>query len=252
MDGNALTDLADRAGQRYLILLTAFKSIFDQFAANANPGSDSNRKKASAKAYQLASGFIIEESQLISGTLLETARSAFVYTIDALGGMNSDIPDVIASHTAALAQDLEHNVRTQLERDISTIGKGLRDIALRAALISGSSTIRSSVALSNLRQNNSSALGFTFQDRGGRFWSSQKLVRTLYRQSFVLAWNEPALLTMALSGVASAVIAHPDASHSESGTVISLSEEIDGISWDEVRNTVFHPNSNAWVKVQTD
>ena len=64
----------------------------------------------------------------------------------------------------------------------------------------------------------------------------------------MLTWNETAALTMAARGVPSAVIEHPDTSNNERGTIISLGEETTGITWDQVRDDVFHPNSNAWLK----
>ena len=50
------------------------------------------------------------------------------------------------------------------------------------------------------------------------------------------------------NAIPSAVIEHPDTSNNERGTIISLGEEATGITWDQVRDDVFHPNSNAWLK----
>jgi hypothetical protein len=88
---------------------------------------------------------------------------------------------------------------------------------------------------------------FAFLDRAGRRWSSERFVRTIWRHALVLTWNETALLTMTDHKIAEAEIDHSDESYAKRGAIISLAEDAIGITWDQVRDDVFHPNSNAWL-----
>lgn len=245
MIGSRLTAAAERAGERYGILLNSFNAVFNQFAGNPNPGSPNNRKKATARAYTLAQGYLASELEFIDQTVQREMQDATTHTLDALGVPYEDPPELVFSHTESLVQELEHGIRTQLERDISLIGKGLRDISLRTNLVAKTRGITRANALAYLRTYGPLSQTFTFQDRAGRHWPSQKLIRTLWRHSLVLTWNETALMTMALRGVPSAIIEHPDESHRERGTIISLEEDPSGISWDQIRDEVFHPHTHA-------
>jgi hypothetical protein len=248
MNGARLTAVAERAGERYGVLLGAFQGILRQFSSSPNPGSVSVRNRAKSRAYAYAEGYLETEVELISQAIEQELQNATVDTLHEIGTDYEDPSEAIAAHAASIGQDLEHAIRTQLERDVSSVGKGLRDLALRGQLVAKSRGIPTANALALLRDDVTKGHSFTFQDRASRHWPSQKFIRTLWRHALVLTWNETAALTMAARGVPSAVIEHPDTSNNERGTIISLGEETTGITWDQVRDDVFHPNSNAWLK----
>lgn len=248
MIGDRFTAAAERAAHRYSVFLMGLEGLYARHAATDQPGSALTRQRLAAQAYGLAETFLSQEISEIDRAVTQERDFAFHATVLA----QTPPSDAIREHTQAIAADLEHNLRTQLERDIGAVAKALRSIELRAILIQTSRNIPRLVALDMVRQSGDAGVQFHYTDRAQRKWSSTKLVRTLYRHAFVLTWNETALLAMADWGFLGAVIQHPDASHGESGTVISLAEDLQGVSWEQVREDVFHPNSNAWVEPYSD
>ena len=243
MDGNILTNTAERAGSRYKLFLTALVSVYHQYSQSARPGSPSNKKKALNDAYRLAGEFLVEEKNAIEDAVLGVAREAYSATAEDAG----DLPTIIMEHALALSQELEHTIRTQLERDIAEVTKSLSSLNLKSNLISLGKGVTFAAALSMLRNEEMPGRGFNYQDRIGRFIPSYKFIKTIWRKTLLMAWNETALFAMAMNGVTKAIISHPDESHKEYGTVIDILESPEYVTWGQVKDDVFHPNSNAYL-----
>ena len=248
MNAAHLTAAAERAGVRYTTLLGAFGTVFAHFAGMSDPGSDGVRKAAVAQSYSLAERYLVSEADYISSDIERQRDGAIKETLTALGVSDGLASETTIEHADLIASELEGTLRVQLERDISALVKGLRDIALRASLVGRARGISRLSALAAMRADNAPQTPqFAFLDRAGRRWSSERLIKTVWRHALVLTWNETALLTMSEYNVTDAQIEHPDENYAELGTVISLAENAAGITWSQVRDDLFHPNSNAWL-----
>lgn len=248
MNGARLSAAAQRAGQRYGIFLGAASSVFQQAANEPEPGSAQTQKRLAQRVYGIAEVWLGEERDHIEDAIAQEQDNANDTTLETLGLSGDELEEAAEAHGAEIAAELENSLRVQIERDLASLLRELRHISLRASLTSRARGVSRQQALLSLRQNGAGErLAFTVRDRAGKSWSSEKLVRTLWRQSLVMAWNETALLTMTERGIEKAEIQHPDEDHAENGTEISLVENPAMLSWDQVREDVFHPNTMAWL-----
>jgi hypothetical protein len=97
---------------------------------------------------------------------------------------------------------------------------------------------------------NKTDIDFFFHDKASRKWESKLFVRSVYRQTLLSVYNEIVLYTLADHGIDRAEVEHhsPDAQHD--GMVIALSSSTELPTYSEIRETVFHPNANAWLKME--
>lgn len=247
MNGNRLTVAADRAGQRYKALLLTFENVVKDIIYEADPGYPSVRKRAKKNAYDLARTYLEDEVIHVEQSIAQEIRDAVSTTLELMGKSYAEPIHQVDLNAANLAEELDQNVRTQLERDIISVDKTLREFSIRSLLISKGRKIAKKDALAWLRTNTTVNPKFDFMDRAGRSWASEKYIRGVYRHTLLLTWNYSAMLTMAARGVSEARIAYPDETHEYHGTVISLAEEGTMITWDQVKDDVFHPNSSAYI-----
>lgn len=249
MQISRLTGEAERASQRYALLLAGFAGIFARhIQSGADPGSDRARRRAQADGYVLAETYLAEEGTHLRDAIAREREDATRATLTALNLPYEPAGEMAVAHSEAIATDLEFQLRVQLERDIASLTRGMRAAALRARLVARARAVPLRAALVTLAHSGDApAVQFHYEDRAGRRWPSHKLVRTIWRHALLLDWNETAMLVMAERGITQATIEHPDESHAERGTVISLTEEPTLITWNSVREDVFHPNSNTWL-----
>lgn len=248
MNPARLTAVAERAAARYALLLAGFGSVYAQMVQGNAPGADRTRRLAATHAYTLAESYLAEEADHILQGLAEIREGAVGETRAMLGVTEAEPSPDVAAHTDAIAAELENSVRVQIERDVASLTRGLRVAGLRGALSAKAGGLAPHVALARLRGVPGQLVpDFTYMDRAGRRWPSAKYVRTLWRHALVLGWNESALLTMAEHGVSFAEVRHPDADFAEAGTRVSLTEDPQHVSYEQLREDVFHPNSNAWL-----
>ena len=248
MIGNRLTQTAERAAQRYRQLLAGFDGIYHQ-ALSVDPGTSKSQRRATQDAYQLADAYLSEEAIHIDESLSLIRNDASFNILSQLSYPDSVPSEEVVKHVEALGTDLDAALRVQIERDVASILKGLRGVALRASIIATGRNIPRSSALKIVRADKE--INFTFQDRAGRNYPSAKYVRTVWRKALVQSWNETALLTLAANGETVAEIQHPDESHEWQGELLSLTEEGTLPTWNDVQEDVFHPNTEAWVSAAT-
>ena len=244
MIGSQFSQLADRASRRYSGLLSSFDGVY-QAALDQAPGSPKTQRWAIKSAYGLAEAYLSEEGHHLSDDLSLVRDNAHSTTAMLLSSMSSEQEPSVAAHVDEIETELDAGVRTQVERDVSAISRGLRGVGLRAALIARGRELPRSEALKIARSDTSPS--FAYNDRANRRWPSHKYVRTLWRHALVTTWNETAMLTMAAHGLTRAEIQHPDESHAWNGERIALDETGVLPTWDDVKDEVFHPNSEAWL-----
>lgn len=244
MIGSRLSAQADRAAARYRALLQGFEGVF-QRNLNIEPGSPRTIQRAVREAYSIADTFLAEEGEHIQSILSSVRDDAYESTLEPLGVIGEETSSEVVKHVDGLAETLDAALRVQLERDVGALRSALRGVSLRAGVMAAGRGIPRSSALQIARMDASAR--FVFQDRAGRNWSSSKFIRTVWRQTLVLGWNETALLALAAHGQEIASINHPDQDHEWNEELISLTEEGTLPTWQDVKDDVFHPNTEAWI-----
>ena len=247
MSNLVFTRAADRAAKRYQVALLALTEVFNAGVRSADPGSQRALLRAQTAAYEIANTFIAAESAIIDEEVIAAGASAQRETLEALDLLDEPLDEVTQSQVTARAQDLRNALCLQLERDVAAVSQGLRQMALRAHLVGRGRGVSSRMALASLRHQHATAPNFQYMDRAQRRWPSDRLVRSLWRHTLLLTWNEVAMLVMTDRGVEAAIIEHLDLNHPQRGTAISLTERPDMLDWEAVREDVFHPNSDAWL-----
>jgi hypothetical protein len=243
--GADLNRLADAAAARYQTLLAGFEGTL----AGALGGRDWRSQRAKGllrrAIYETANVWLDTERGLLIDALDETAEFAVRAVDEAAGVKIEPLSAGILAHVTALAQELEHGLRLQIERDSIAVMAALRDAALRSALKGRGVRPRAGRSLGSVGEETPHSVVFTHSDRAGRRWVSTKYVRTAWRQALVHAGAEAALLRMSEIGLDLAVVTHPDAGHEGTGRRVALVEGAKGEPWSLLRDEVFHPNTHA-------
>lgn len=243
--GSDLDRVAEAAGSRYGMLLGNFEALLSRTLSGRDWRSTRGRDALRRSVYQLATSWLNIERNTIFDDLDETAEIAVRGVEEATGAPIEALSPAIMTHLSTLAQDVEHGLRLQIERDTSTVMGVLRDAALRSVLRGRGVPLRSGRTLGTLRDDALSGVVFTFADRAGRRWLSTKHVRTLWRRGMVMAGTEAALIRMSEIGLERAIVTHPDMGHENSGRYVALIDGAQGDPWPVVREEVFHPNTHA-------
>ena len=243
--GADLDRLAEAAAARYQGLLTGFEAILARSLGGRDWRSSRARTALRRDAYDAAGVWLETERNLILDALDETAEVAVRAVENAVGTRGEPLSGAILDHIAALAQELEHNLRLQIERDSVALTAALRDATLRSVLRGRGARPRVSRAATAFRDDTLSSVVFAYSDRAGRRWASTKYVRTAWRQALVHAGAEAALLRISEIGLDLAVVTHPDAAHEGSGRRVALVDGAKGEPWGVLREEVFHPNTYA-------
>lgn len=243
--GADLDQLAEASVSRYAMLLGSFEGILGRALSERDWRSTRARDALRRAAYERATAWLESERRIILDAIDEIGEVAVRDVENAVGTASDPLSDMIQDHLAALAQDLEHELRLQIERDSAALVAALRDAALRSVLRGRGAPLRTSRAIGALRDETLSGVAFTFLDRAGRRWISTKFTRTAWRRALVLAGAEAALMRMSEIGLDMAVVTHPDRVHENSGRRVALTDGAPGEPWSLLREEVFHPNTHA-------
>ena len=76
--------------------------------------------------------------------------------------------------------------------------RSLRTHALQVAIAARAQRVPMASAILQARIGGARGIAFTMNDRGGARWPSRRYVRTLARQTMLAAYNESALLALAV------------------------------------------------------
>jgi hypothetical protein len=202
-------------------------------------------------SYDLARDFL--ETEL---PLMRQAVAGFAYagqaSIERAVGREPQarLMEAVESNMLLVSEGLETDLRLQIERDVAAVLGALRGMALREALSASPDATkkRGRGGAAEARAEALATLRFEFLDRSARRWPSPRHVRTLYRQAFVYAWNESALVAAAATGLDTLRIDHPDSQYAMRGELVAVTAEGDGITWqDALDEGVFHPQTHAWL-----
>lgn len=236
---------AMQAGERYVDVLNSFRNLLWN-AMRQNPSDFRSRtylKEASlerARVYRdteiAAFDFALETvaSQVEERIRQETGVPIRLEEIEYVGQYLDDIRSFFATE-----------LTSQLQRDIGQLERRLSDFSLEYFM--AERTLNDPVqahmtALIDTREQ----MKFYFKDRSGRRHLSQKFIRTTTRHSLLIAGVE--LYSIAASYVGNHMeVTHPDGK--VNGMKIGFTRAQGYPLLSDVREEVFHPNSDAFLKV---
>lgn len=244
MEPQVYTQEADDASSRYLVVLQAWRSLLSN--SLSSPFSQKAVEELRANAVSIGETYFATERKLVKEALQNAAETAqkSAQTDLSLNPV-SDITDV---KEAFLEQSEEHllgQIRAQLLRDIETLIQRFREFAIEAHIGAAARGFSTPSVRLGFEQDR---VRFYFRDRAARLYPSQKHIRTIWRQSLVSIGAEFYAMEAAERGCKSCVVEHLNPDSKWFGMTINLGGARDGNSFIELRDEVFHPNSDAMLK----
>lgn len=247
MIANHLTDLAGQAYSRYGMFTDGLRSIYrDALASQTHSDVE-----AINRANDLALLFLRNEADSIARDIDDVAEKARATTLSEISSNDaSQVTDEALEHLSVSSDYLYNELVAQVYRDIATLRRSIQRVGLEVSLAARSSGRSRRAAMIEYLVGNKTDIAFFFHDKASRKWESKLFVRSVWRQTLLSAYNEVVLFTLADHGLDRAVVEHhsPDAQHD--GMVIALSSNTELPTYSEIRDTVFHPNANAWLRME--
>lgn len=245
---DTITEFAQSAADRYGFFLAALQAAYGRAIASSDFGSAAGRNRLMSQASAEAQRFLSGEVAHIEQELSEIYREAHQTTTSELRSADTaSAPASATEQLQALMDYLYEEVAAQVSRDISTLKSRYQMSVFEVSLNATSRLRPMKAAQMEYRLINSVSVQFGFKDRASRSWSSQKFYRTLWRHTLLCAYNETVLMTIADHGLGLATVYHVDQKAEVDGMLISLSPGSQHPVYSEIRDTVFHPNANAYL-----
>lgn len=244
---NHLSELAGTAGARYALFTDGLRAIYHR-ALTSQQLSDAEPVR---QATDLGLMFLRDEAERIAEEIDDVAEKARTATFDEIASANrNELSDEALEHLRVSSNYLYDELLAQVSRDITTLRRSIQRVGLEVSLSARSAGKSRRTALIEYMVGNKADIGFFFHDKASRKWESKTFVRSVWRHTLLAAYNEIVLFTLAEHGIERAAVEHhsPDAQHD--GMVIALSSSTELPTYSEIRETVFHPNANAWLKME--
>lgn len=240
---------AEAAAERYGHLIAAFRSLY-QSSLNANDfGSARQMENLLKQAYTIAHAYMNTERTVLHGAFEQIASDARRTTLEQMNVTLAEDSENDAGDTLeSIYEHLLREIAIQIERDIVFLGESLRRAWLQVRLAARSKGISTRAALGEFRIGASSDLQFFFHDRGNAKWPSRKFVRAVTRHHLLNAYNEVVLTLLADHGFEIAEVEHVNPNADSNGMQIAMSPGSELPTYAEIRNEIFHPNSDAIVR----
>lgn len=239
---------AEAAATRYGLLVEGWRALYQRALNESDFGSRRQADRISQQAYAIARTYLDAEDGHIEQSLDKIATEAHRVTLAELSSQSADdISDDALELLSALQRYLRHEIAVQVERDIAFLMDSLNRTYLQVSLAAKAHGTGLKAALIQYQIGNATELVFFFHDRQTRKWPSRKFVRAIWRHSLLTAYNEIVLITLAEHGEARAVIHHVDPKSHSHGIIIAMGSGSEFPTYSEIRNEIFHPNSDAIV-----
>jgi len=244
---------ADAAAARYDMLTSTWQTLYNRALASDRFGYADQAPALAHEAYAIAGTYFETEKDHIASLLEEIATDAHQSVRDKISSRSADeLSDDALTHLAATQSYISDEISAQLHRDIALMRQSLQRAVLDVSMMTRTRRIQQRAALIEYRVLNGETLEFTFTDRRARRTPSKTFIRALWRQTLLSVHNEAVLMELADHGIERAAVLHLEDGFVKRKDVISLSGLDDLPTYGEIRGTVFHPNSNAWLDLETD
>lgn len=241
-----LTQEADQAAARYGLLADSWQAHFHRALNDRNFGTSTHAAHFIAEALDMAQTYLRQEVVAFDDVFEEIASDAHQTTLDEIASNDADaLTERVTDHLRAAQQYAADELLAQINRDVALMRRALQRVSLEVYAAARSRGISERQALIEYRIGNNAELDFAFHDRTNRKWSSRKFVRTLWRHSLLSVYNEVVMLTLADHGLRRARVVHLDPNAESHDSLIAFSSSSELPTYSEIRDTIFHPNSNA-------
>lgn len=248
MNGVSLNKIAERASHRYSEFLSSLKGIFSGALLSPN-FSPSLRERVVVEAYGKAVAFLEEEKKHIETDIVNVVNDSIDYADTELDLEEEEFSLAIQENIDTLVDSLDNLYRIQIERDINTLNNMLKSAYLRNAISARSSGVKNTGGISAAIARDALArASFEFLDKAGKRWPSDRYIKTIYRHSMVMTWNETMMIRASEVGETHLIIGHPDPEYVNLNQVISLNENPKNLIWADIKEDLFHPNTSAYLK----
>jgi len=250
---NLLSDKAGAAYNRYSLFTDALKSIHRGAMLRSDFGSASLTGKLRSQATLQGSTFLDSELSQARADIQEIAEIARTVTLQEISSNDtSELTDAIYEHLDASYDYFQTELVVQQTRDIATLQRAMQRAGLEVAIAARSKGKSHRSAVLEYAFGNKTDVEFFFHDRSSRKYESRLFVRSLYRQTLLSVYNETVLFTLADHGLTRAVVEHHSPESEFHGLEIALSSGSELPTYSEIRDKVFHPNANAYLRMDAD
>lgn len=241
-----LTQEAEAGSQRYGLLVASWRGVYDRVRSQARLASAADINDALHEAQTVGSIFLRNEREHIDRIASQIVREAHQTTSDEI--------EIIATHELTdeagelLSDTIEYLVgqlRLQIMRDLASLEVELRRAILELRVSSRSRGVSFRRALVERQISANGSIEFGQHDRASRKWASTKVVRLIWRHTLLSLYNETVLVLLADHGITQAQIVHVNPSSQFHGLRLALHPASDLPTYGELRDEVFHPNSDA-------
>ena len=241
-----MTAAADAAAQRYKDLIDAWRGLFMRALDASNFGSAATVRELVDQAYAMARAYQADEEDRLAHKTTEIALEAHRATLDALRSTDArELTDATDEHLSELERFIRSEIAIQIERDIAFLRQSYLRVVLQVKIAARSQRTTMRAALLQYRIGNAVELGFYFHDRRNQRWPSQKFIRAIWRQHLLCVYNETVLIDLAEHNQRVARIEHTDPNSDFHNMRVALSANTALPTYAEIRNEIFHPNSEA-------
>lgn len=243
---NTLSHEADQASARYALLTDGWQGLFETALNQEDFGSPNAMRKVIEAATISGQAFIDQEFYIANSVADDIAVEAHQTTLREIASNDTEkLTESVTDHLSAAVGYLTEEIVAQVHRDISNMRQTMRNVAFEVSIASRSRGISQRKAMIEYRLGSSTKMDFAFMDRGNRKWSSRKFIRTLWRHTLLSVYNETVMMGLADHGIREAKVSHVDPNAESHGMVIAFGSNSSLPNYSEIRDTIFHPNSNA-------
>lgn len=233
---------------RYITLLDAMRGVLFGILNDALPTSALARDRLNSRLWALINDYYAQEGRRVEDLTIRIAQIAISDALQEVGKRQHETrrDALLLDFARESANDVQVAMLAQAQRDARSASKYLRDYTMDVDRLLASTNYKYASALIAVAQRKGSP-GFTFMDRAGKSWKSERFIEVLMRSHLFSVYNDSFLYTLSWFGVTAAHV------RNSGGNSDGVKFSIDGQdktlpTYDSLKKTVFHPNSSAIVK----
>ena len=248
MDARSIVALRERVVGEYKQYTLSLSASLHEAIGQLPQGSPERLRVALRGAQRANSGYVRQSIEIVSHEVIrqataQAAKDTGVQTLETFKSlMGSDLDDMMVSNMRVVAED----VIMQMQRDANTVATQYGQLRYQAGIRYTSGLEADRVRKEALVM--AETMPFSFMDRAGRRWLSERFVRTRLNMHLFQTHNDVYLYGLSMMGADVAALSYLKPHHDRQGMQFSISGETDGLpAYAEVREKILNPNSEAVV-----
>jgi len=186
---------------------------------------------------------LYDTQALTSASILSLINSSVRRTTPSRSTWPTDLKQGVE---IVIAEAVDKIVR-QKNFDLRAIVENYRVVVIRASMFARVKGWSREYAFQRAKEQNKLPATQRTMDRSGRRWGSEKYIVTVLRHALLTIYNEVTIFDLVERGETTGRVVHENEDHSNHNLVFSFAPEEGMQSYDEIRDSVFHPNSRALV-----